>query len=243
MQKFQPYEKLALIYDQLMSHVNYKNWAEYITNLFQYADIKVKSIVDISCGTGSLLKYFDNNKYHYFGCDLSHAMIKQARSKFVQNIFVVNDVNKIALKSNKFDSVLFLYDSLNYLQDEKQIDSLFQETNRILVSNGILIFDIITDLLCKTHYKNFEEEENWDECGYIRHSFYDEVNHVQHNDFRIKIGDEIFIENHLQKIFSEELISKSLNKNGFKIIAQLDDFNFHHSDDDSERIHYICVKQ
>ncbi len=243
MNNSQPYDKLALIYDQLMCHVNYKHWAEYVINLFQYADIKINSIIDISCGTGSLLTYFDDKKYKRFGSDISYPMVKQAQNKFDQNIFMVNDVKHIAIKSNKFDAVLFFYDSVNYLRDEKQVNNLLREVNRILVSGGVFIFDVITDLLCRTHYKNFEEEENWDDNGYIRHSFYDEVNHVQHNDFRIKIGKNFFLESHIQKVFSEEQISDALNANGFELVAQLDDFNFHHSDDDSERIHYICLKK
>jgi len=243
MQKSQPYEKLSIIYDQLMSHVNYKNWTEYVINLFQYTDIQIKLVVDISCGTGSLVNHFDKKKYKVYGCDLSYSMIKQAHNKFDQNRFFVNDVNQIALKPNKFDAVLFLYDSLNYLQDEKQLNSLFGEVNRILVNGGVFVFDIITDLLCKTHYKNFEEEENWEDCGYIRHSFYDEANHIQHNDFRIRIGNDIFIESHQQKVFSEELISETIIKNGFELTAHLDDFNFHQSDNDSERIHYVCTKK
>jgi len=243
MQKFQPYEKLAIIYDQLMSHVNYKKWADYIIHLFQYTDKKVKSIVDISCGTGSLLRQIDNKRYHYWGCDLSFPMVKQAQTKFNQNIFIINDVNQVALKSNKFDAVLFLYDSLNYLQDEKQLNSLFREVNRILVNDGIFIFDIITDLLCKTHYKNFEEEENWEDSGYIRHSFYDEIKHIQHNDFRIRIKENIFFESHLQHVFSEKQISDAIKNNGFELTAHMDDFSFHQSDDDSERIHYVCTKK
>ena len=243
MQKTQPYDKLALIYDQLMSHVNYKNWAEYVINLFQYGDIKVKSVIDISCGTGSLLIHFDGKKFNRWGSDISYPMIAQAQSKFEQNIFLINDVKNIAVKSNKFDAVLFLYDSLNYLQDEKQINSLFGEVNRILINGGIFVFDIITDLLCRTHYKNFEEEENWENNGYVRHSFYDEVNHVQHNDFRIKIGKDLYFESHVQTVFSDEQIFNAIINNEFEVIAQLDDFTFHNSDDDSERVHYVCLKK
>lgn len=243
MLKFQPYNKLALIYDKLMSHVNYKNWAEYVINLFQYADLKIQSVIDISCGTGSLLTHFNNKKFDCWGSDISFPMTMQAQSKFDQNIFMVNDVKYMAAKSNKFDAVLFLYDSLNYLRDEEQINYLFREVNRILVNGGIFIFDVITDLLCRTHYKNFEEEENWRDSGYIRHSFYNEINRIQYNDFRIFIGENVFLENHIQKVFSHSQISKFLNQNRFKLVAQLDDFSFCNSSDNSERIHYVCLKK
>ena len=243
MKKSQPYEKLALIYDQLMCHVNYKTWAEYVQNLFQFAEKEINTLIDISCGTGSLLTHFDKNKYCYWGSDFSFPMVTRARNKIGRNIFLNTDAINIALKSNYFDAVIFLYDSLNYLKDEKQLNDLFVEVNRILTEGGIFIFDIITDLLCRTHYRNFEEEETWDENGYIRHSFFDEVNRTQHNDFRIKIGEKFYVEHHVQKVFHEDLIAETINRNGFKLEAKLDDFTFHQSNDNSERIHYVCLKK
>lgn len=243
MNNIDPYEKLALIYDKLMSHVNYQQWAKYIISLFKFSDIKINSVIDISCGTGSLLQNFIKYKYLIYGADLSYPMISQAQRKIGKNSFLNNDVKKLAIRSNQFDVVLFMYDSLNYMHDENQINLLFGEVNRILNPGGIFIFDIITDLLCKTHYKNFEEEEDWGQSGYIRHSYYNVFNKVQHNDFRIKINNEIFFESHVQKVFKESEIAKYLNLNKFEIAAKLDDFTFYSSGDDSERIHYVCVKK
>jgi ubiquinone/menaquinone biosynthesis C-methylase UbiE len=243
MRNTKPYNKLALIYDKLMSHVNYKLWADYIKNLFQYADINVKTVIDISCGTGSLLTYFKNKKYSCFGSDISYPMISQAQRKTNNALFIVNDVKQMGIKSLSCDAVLFLYDSLNYMHDEKEIIFLFMEVNRILNKGGIFIFDIITDLLCKTHYKNFEEEENWGDYGYFRHSFYNEKEKIQHNDFRITVGKKIFFESHIQKVFLESKIAECINKNKFELIAQLDDFTFQNSNNDSERIHYVCQKK
>jgi ubiquinone/menaquinone biosynthesis C-methylase UbiE len=243
MQKTPPYDKLSLIYDKLMSHVNYKVWADYIIYLFQYSDIKIKSFIDISCGTASLLTNFVNKKYSFYGADLSFQMVSTAHTKFNNSLFFVNDVKQMAIKSDSFDAVIFLYDSLNYMQDENQLNLLFEEVNRILNKGGVFIFDFITELLCKTHYKNFEEEETWGEFGYIRHSHYNENDKIQHNDFHISIGNETFIENHVQKVYSEIEIVKYLENNNFKIAAKLEDFTFHHSGDDSERIHYVCIKK
>lgn len=243
MKNTQPYDKLAVIYDKLMSHVNYKIWADYIINLFQYSNIKINSIIDISCGTGSLLTNFLNKKYSFYGSDISLPMISQAKNKFDCNVFMVSDVKNLSIKSKKFDAVIFLYDSLNYMQNEIQINLLFKEVSRILHTGGVFIFDTITDLLCKTHYKNYEEEEKWKDSGYLRHSFYNDTSQIQHNDFHINIGSNVFFESHIQKVFSDAIIAESLNINNLELVAQLDDFTFHASDIDSERIHYVCIKK
>lgn len=243
MKKNQPYDKLSIIYDKLMSHVNYKHWADYIVNLFQYSDIKIDSIIDISCGTGSLLTKFIKRKYFFYGSDISLPMIRQAAPKFDKNVFMVSDVKRMSVKSNSFDAVIFLYDSLNYMQNEIQINSLFKEVNRILIKGGIFVFDIITDLLCKTHYNNFEEHENWNDSGYLRHSYYDNFNKIQHNDFQINLGNKIYLESHMQRVFPESKIEEYLNYNQFELAAHLDDFTFSASNEDSERIHYVCIKK
>jgi ubiquinone/menaquinone biosynthesis C-methylase UbiE len=243
MKKTIPYEKLSLIYDNLMSHVNYKNWAKYIQNLFHFAENDIHKIIDVSCGTGSLLSFINQKKYSCYGSDISFPMVYQAKKKITKNIFLNSDSRNMALKSQSIDAVIFLYDSLNYLQDKNQLNQLFSEVNRILVNGGIFIFDIITELLCRTHYKNFEEEENWGHIGYIRHSYYNEKKHIQHNDFRIKIDGEIFFENHIQKVYSEEQIASVIDQSNFKIVGQFDNFTFVQSNDDSERIHYVCIKK
>jgi len=39
------------------------------------------------------------------------------------------------------------------------------------------------------------------------------------------------------------LAFNAIKNNEFELTAQLDDFSFHISDDDSERIHYVCIKK
>ena len=54
-EKVDPYSQLAYIYDHVMRHVNYRYWANHLAKLFKKADFPVKNVLDISCGTASLL--------------------------------------------------------------------------------------------------------------------------------------------------------------------------------------------
>jgi ubiquinone/menaquinone biosynthesis C-methylase UbiE len=239
-----PYEKLALIYDQLMSHVNYKLWAEYIKNLFQYTDLKIQILADISVGTGNLSCYLNKYGFKCYGSDNSYPMILQTKQKanLKKSLFIVSDATCLAYASNKFDAVLFLYDSLNYITDKKSLNNFLGEVNTVLKSNGLLIFDTITDKLCKNYYHNFEEEESWNSSGYKRHGYYDQENHIQYNEFQIIIDGKNFFERHQQRVYSEQEIYQCLKQTGFKILAQLDDFTYLTSNKNSERIHYVCLK-
>ena len=82
LQKVRPYEKLAKVYDIIMSHVNYRRWARYIVRLCKWAEISDTAILDISCGTGSLGFELYKLGYKPYLFDASHAMVYQARQRF-----------------------------------------------------------------------------------------------------------------------------------------------------------------
>jgi len=245
MSQAQQYEKLAFIYDRLMLHVNYKHWAEYVINLFQYANLRVNEILDISMGTGKFLSHMNRFGYRCFGSDISYPMILQAKryNTDFNRKFIVTDARQMAYSSAKFDAVLFLYDSFNYLLTFEELEKLFGEVNRVLKTGGVFIFDVITDFLCLTYYSNFNENENWADSGYIRHSFYDKINKIQNNDFKIMIGDEIYSEQHQQRVYSGKDLAKLVTKYNFGLAARLDDFTYLTANKNSERIHYVCVKK
>ena len=138
----QPYSKLALIYDRLMDHVDYLHWSNYILNLINHLSPKISSLIDLSCGTGSLVFHLDKKIQMVYGCDSSREMIREARKKRDMepgNLFI-NDIRRMAIKTGYFDCALVLYDSLNYLVDENSLESSLSEINRILKKDGIFIF-------------------------------------------------------------------------------------------------------
>jgi len=240
-----PYDKLSDIYDKLMSHVDYNQWAEYVINLFQYANRDVKQVIDISMGTGKLISILNRNEYNCFGSDLSFPMVLRAskRTKHSNNLFIVSDATQLAYSSLKFDATLLLYDSINYLMTFELLENLFNEVYRILNKGGIFIFDIITDFLCKTYYNNFNEKENWDNLGYSRHSFYNSDERIQYNDFHIDLGGKQYFERHRQRVYSENDLRQIIHKNNFDLLARLDDFTFLTANKNSERVHCVCVKK
>lgn len=235
-----PYSKLALIYDQLMDHVDYRHWCRYVVSLFSLAPGRINSIVDMSCGTGQLCHFFDSKKYDVTGCDLSLKMLKKYKTgkrppiacNAVQNCF----------KENSFDAVLFLYDSINYLMSESLVEKFFMESRRILKPGGLLIFDFVPESQCLTYYSNFHENEFWGETGYLRHSYYNTDEKIQNNEFTIIFGEERYFEHHKQKIYSTKIFKRLLNNAGFKIAGQFDGFTINDAEKDSERVHVAALK-
>jgi SAM-dependent methyltransferase len=244
MTKVKPYTKLAEIYDALMNHVDYDKWASYLEELLKYADIRVNTILDLSCGTGTLLLHMKDGRYHYFGCDLSKAMLKKAAYKleyFPIPLFI-NDACNIALQDQTFDAIIFLYDSINYILQKDNLLRFLKDVRRILRPGGILIFDTVSEYHCKTYYHDTHESEHWGKNGYYRHSLYDEENKIQRTNFKVKIGNRYYLEKHQQRIYSTNELVSLLQINNFELVGIFQNFTFNRMQLDAERVHYVCKK-
>ena len=148
MKEVAPYSKLAHIYDQLMDHVDYPGWATYIQDIFHQMNLEIGSIIDLSCGTGSLALNIQNSAIKFLGCDHSWAMIDKARQKSQNLPLIVSDVRKLAILENIADCVLFLYDSLNYIISDNDLKQTLSEIYRITKTGGL--FTSIRTILAST---------------------------------------------------------------------------------------------
>ncbi len=244
MKQVAPYTKLAQIYDRLMDHVNYREWSRYIQQLFQFAESPVVDILDVSCGTGSLLTYIGKQRFTCFGSDSSLEMLLQANKKSaLKNCSLVSaDAANLPLREDSFDAVLFLYDSINYLQQPGDVLATLKEIGRVLRRGGVLIFDVVTPYQCREYYFDYYENEFWGQSGYHRHSYYREDEGRQNNDFQIFIGEEIYEEKHSQRIYTRMELDKLIAGSGLEQIAAFDNFTLMHANENSERIHFVCRK-
>ena len=57
-----PYSQLALYYDRVMNHVDYKKWAKFIKTILSHYYQTPKNIVELACGTGAIFKYLKSDK-------------------------------------------------------------------------------------------------------------------------------------------------------------------------------------
>ena len=91
-----------------------------------------KSILDIGCGTGDLLKYFKNNNWNAFGIEPDVDARKIAKQKGI-DVYTEEEISNFS--ENQFE-VITLWHVLEHVYDvQKRID----EISHILCKNGILI--------------------------------------------------------------------------------------------------------
>ena len=106
---------------------------------------RVKSVLDIACGTGRHSIALKRLGYEVTGIDLSAPMIEYARKKSKEAGLVIPfhkmDMRKIKLKK-KFDAVVILFTSFCYMNRNQDIIDSLNSIRKVLKKNGILIIDV-----------------------------------------------------------------------------------------------------
>jgi len=242
-----PYEMIGYFYDYLMSHVNYKEWAKFIDKLLKKEKLENSKVLDISCGTGTLPIILYKNGYNVSGCDLSHKMISKAAAKVTENGYRIDffrcDMKNLAIKK-KFNALICLYDSINYILTTDDFIATLHQIYQLLSDDGIFIFDICTEYNSIEHFLDFYDSGETELYYYHRHSFFTKETMLQTNVFRIlsKQKNRIFLENHTQRIYTVDEIESMVSKTKFNIIGKYSGYTFRKPNSKSERIHFILKK-
>jgi len=134
------YEVFAKFYDAVMGDGS--EASSHLTRLIQAAQPAGNNLLELGCGTGSVLQHLQHD-YRVSGVDLSSAMLSVARRKVPKaKLFRQNMVDfKIA---DQFDVVCCVYDTINHVQRFSQWKRLFANVCRRLAPGGCFIFDINT---------------------------------------------------------------------------------------------------
>jgi SAM-dependent methyltransferase len=244
-QKTLPYSVLAIVYDQMMQHVEYKRWAKYIRKLIKGNGDFSPKILDIGCGTGQFIKEITALNIPADGSDFSPEMLKIARKRNPLSGFYLDSMpHLIHIPFSKYNVFTCLYDSINYLQSYYTLTNLFNRVYDLLPEEGLFIFDAVSQSFCQRYFNNLIENEIFDdEYAYSRRSYYDSKARLQTNLLIIHTPKGIFEEIHLQKIFSFEKIKRVIKeKTPFQLLAIYDDFSFFDAEEDSNRAHFILKR-
>lgn len=242
-----PYSKLAPTYDFVMRHVNYREWAAFVNRIFIKYRGEIRTVLDVACGTGSFLIEFNKYNYETAGFDFSSEMVQQARLKINDKGFKIplwhGNMCQYALQS-KFDAIVCLYDSINYLFPIEKLKQFYQAAHENLTSSGFLFFDVCTERNSIKYFKNFYDHEQTSQFRVARKSYYLEKDRIHANDFKIQFRNDptIYYEFHRQKIYLIKEIEASVPSDLFEIIAMLDGFTENRGSEASERVHFLLKK-
>src|SRR4051812_29486244 len=159
---------------------------QYLRELLDRHQVIGRRALDVACGTGTLALLLADDGWDVTGLDSSAAMLDQADAK-AENMatlgsvtFVQGDMRELTtndqrpttndqrsqpdahssfvLRPSSFDLVTCVYDSLNYLLDERELAACFEGMARVLAPGGLLVADMNT--------RSFLEHD-WGTCEVI----------------------------------------------------------------------------
>ncbi|MDD5192265.1 MAG: class I SAM-dependent methyltransferase [Candidatus Nanoarchaeia archaeon] len=221
------YATQAEYYDIVEGNTNVKDFNNILNKLLKKYNIK--SVLDITCGTGAQAIFLDKEGYKVTASDFSKEMIAIAQKKYPKLDFKQGDIRNA--KYGKFDAVISIFNAIGHLSKPDFGKAIRNITNN-LKTGGIYIFDIF----------NLDFMKH----GFIKEEFIDTLKEVDGTKFVrfnkntfdseggvIHMNQKTYIQKGLSKpkifkdswdmqIYSSDELKDILEKNGFEVLEFLD---------------------
>ena len=141
------YDIFGKFYDAVMG--DRADASEQLRRLIRRASPKAKNILELACGTGSVLKHL-SKYYDAWGLDLSRKMLSIARKKVPEARLSRQNMVTFHLQL-KFDVICCVFDSMNHVASFTHWKQLFGSVHQHLSAGGVFIFDINTQKKLDRH--------------------------------------------------------------------------------------------
>ena len=139
------YTFFAGVYDSFMDTIPYGEWADKIEKILREKGLRGRDILELGCGTGMISALMCDRGHRVKGTDISPYMLKEAekkRTKYAGRlVFSQMDMRAICEK-RKYSIILSLCDSVNYMENLFDLESVFDGAKRHLNKDGLFIFDL-----------------------------------------------------------------------------------------------------
>ncbi len=220
----EPYSVFPRIYDPIMEHINFQSWTNFILQSIEPS--YPQSLLDIGCGTGSLLKEFPEISKKV-GLDRSKKMLEMAMFRYPYADYIQADMDNFQV-SSLFDLIVCTHDSLNYLTDPASLESHFQCVWNSLESKGHYFFDISSEYNLKRNFHNQTIRESYGNTSILWENSYNpssrEITSTLTFEVNERNGTEYFQEIHVQRFYPNEEIIQIAEKVGFEILRVGSDY-------------------
>lgn len=225
------YDRQAEYYDIIETNENVNEFNKVLNKLL--SELKIKTILDISCGTGLQSIALAKKGYKVTASDLNENMLKIAKEKAEAEGMNINfkQGDMRTVNHGRFDAVISIFNSIGHLT-KNDFGKAIRNIGKNLNAGGIFIFDIFNLDFMKT--------------GFIRHEFIDKS--IEHNGVKfvrfnkntidlergiMKMNQKTYIQEGMNKpevikeswdmqIYSSKELEMTLEKNGFEVVKFLD---------------------
>ena len=131
------------IYDRYVLEFKKRFDERFTPEVKRYADyflrkLKGKKILDLGCGTGSHLQYFQERGFDAVGIDFSRGMVNLCKEQGFE--VKVMDMNDLSFPDKTFDGICISASLLHISGD--RIPNIVDSVKRILKKNGIIYVSV-----------------------------------------------------------------------------------------------------
>ena len=171
------YTGFAEVYDRFMNNVPYDQWEETLVSLLQGQGVRDGLVVELGCGTGIMTERMAARGYDMIGIDLSEEMLSEAMEKRSESGQMILYLNQDMREFELFGTVAAIYsicDSLNYLTEDGDLETVFRLVNNYLDPQGIFLFDFNTPTEYRSPLRKAPIVETQDDITMIWENSFDE---------------------------------------------------------------------
>jgi SAM-dependent methyltransferase len=129
------YDAFAYAYDRALGERFFRAAKRLLTRVLEKYDVG-KTHLDVACGTGLAMEFFERRGFQSTGVDLSLPMLEAARLRASR--LVAADMRALPLRS-RFGIVTCLYDALNHLDD---LAPAFEAIRACMEPGSLFVFDM-----------------------------------------------------------------------------------------------------
>lgn len=242
------YTGFAEVYDMFMDNIPYREWSDYLCRLLEQYNIKDGILLDLGCGTGTLTELLADRGYDMIGIDCSEDMLDIAMNKKAESgheiLYLLQDMREFELYGT-VNAVISICDSMNYLLEYEELETVLHLVNNYLDPKGIFIFDLNTVYKYEKIMADNVIAEDREESSFIWNNYYDSDDMINEYELALFIRGENgfyrkYVENHFQKAYSLETVKKAIKAAGMEFVAAYDAFTFNPPEAESERIYIIA---
>ncbi|MHB1001262.1 MAG: class I SAM-dependent DNA methyltransferase [Armatimonadota bacterium] len=242
------FDEIAFLYDELMESVPYQEWINYLDRILDTFNTKPHNILDLCCGTGRVSMLLADQGYHMSGVDISSGMIelarKKSKSKKYNITFEVQDASCLKLPE-RFDLVISLFDSLNYILDINDLQRCFYRVADHLEPGGLFIFDMNTEL---AFLEGLFDQRSTGSRSHVLYNWkgsYDQDARLCaiDMDFTYKSDADRHVHIvHYQRAYDIADIVGMLGASGLEVLAVYDAYTFRRAGAKSDRAFFVARK-
>jgi 2-polyprenyl-3-methyl-5-hydroxy-6-metoxy-1,4-benzoquinol methylase len=241
------FTEVAPWYDELMAAVPYHDWVRYVEELVEYFGHHAGKVLDLACGTGRVSSILAERGYSVVGVDASQPMIHQAQSKDIEGDvrFYCQRMQDLHL-GRRFDLVICLFDSINYMTDPSDLQLTFSRVHDHLQPGGLFIFDINTEAAFEMDLFSQSNLSLSRNIQYNWRAHYNRSTRICEVDMRFLVKEcgrrREFRERHVQRCYTLDEITLALQRAGLHCLACLEAYTMRTARKQSDRVYFVVRK-